>query len=174
MGRLEFHTLPVPAFDEYTVRIAAGAVTFGVEYRHLDEATILAFYGPESRAKFDGKMPAGMTDVVEEDGLALHVFDTATGEELLRFDCFPEAAHWHLLCAPESRNIVIEHDVTVDGPLIEWALLQLRADLRGLLREAGAGSVADALDDELVAPALDTVAQTARYVVAAGHPVRVD
>src|SRR3954464_1353156 len=54
MGRIEYRALPVPAFPEYTVRIAAGAVTFGVEYRHLDEATILAQYGPDSRALFDG------------------------------------------------------------------------------------------------------------------------
>lgn len=174
MGRLEFRTLPVPAFDEHTIRVSAGAVTFGVEYRHLDEAAILAFYGPDSRAKFDNKMPAGMSEVVEEDGLALHVFDTATGDELLRFDCFEEAAHWHLLSAPASRNIVVDHDVGVDGPLVDWALAAMRRDLRTLLREAGASEVAGALDDERLAPALETVAQAARYVIAAGRPVRVD
>jgi hypothetical protein len=174
MGRLEFSTLPVPSFAEHTIRIPAGVITFGVEYRHLDEATILEFYGPDSRAKFGGKMPAGMTAVVEEDGLALHVFDTATGNELLRFDCFAEAAHWHLLSAPDSRNVVIEHDVSAEGPLVDWALTAMRADLRALLREAGANTVADALDDDAVSSALETVAQTARYVAAAGRPVRVD
>ena len=174
MGRLEFTTLPVPAFAEHTVRIPAGVITFGVEYRHLDEATILAFYGPDSRAKFGNQMPAGMNAVVEEDGLSLHVFDTATGDELLRFDCFTEAAHWHLLSAPDLRNVVIEHDVNADGPLVEWALASMRADLPSLLREAGADDVADALDESAVANALDTVTQTARYVAAAGRPVRVD
>jgi len=174
MGRLEFSTLPVPAFTEHTVMIPAGVVDFGVEYRHLDEATILAFYGPDSRAKFDNKMPAGMTAVVEEDGLSLHVFDAATGNELLRFDCFAEAAHWHLLSVPESRNVVIEHDVQADGPLVEWALASMRTDLRSMLREAGADAVADELDDDVVARALATVTQTARYVSAAGRPVRVD
>lgn len=174
MGRLEFSTLPVPAFAEHTIRIPAGVITFGVEYRHLDEATILEFYGPDSRAKFGGQMPAGMTAVVDEDGLSLHVFDTATGNELLRFDCFAEAAHWHLLSAPESRNVVIEHDVSTEGPLVDWALTAMRADLRALLREAGANTVAEALDDAVVRSALDTVAQTTRYVVAAGRPVRVD
>jgi len=174
MGRLEFSTLPVPAFTEHTVSIPAGVVTFGVEYRHLDEATILAFYGPDSRAKFGNKMPAGMTAVVEEDGLSLHVFSAATGDELLRFDCFVEAAHWHLLSVPDSRNVVIEHDAKAEGPLVEWALASMRADLPALLREAGADAIADALDDNLVASALDTVTQTARYVAAAGRPVRVD
>jgi len=174
MGRLEFSTLPVPAFAEHTVTVKAGVVTFGVEYRHLDEATILEYYGPDSREKFGGRMPAGMKAVVEEDGLALHVFDSGTGDELLRFDCFAEAAHWHLLSATDARNVVIEHDVTADGPLVEWALTAMRDDLRALLREAGADAIADALDDDVVASALDTVAQTARYVAAAGRPVRVD
>jgi len=174
MGRLEFITLPVPAFAEHTVQVPAGVITFGIEYRHLDEATILAFYGPDSRAKFGNQRPAGMHAVVEEDGLSLHVFDTATGDELLRFDCFAEAAHWHLLSPPESRNVVIEHDAGADGPLVEWALAAMRTDLRSLLREAGADAVADGIDDAVVAGALDTVTQAARYVAAAGRPVRVD
>src|SRR5437763_1155605 len=132
MGRIEYRTLPVPAFPQYTVRVAAGAVTFGVEYRHLDEETILAQYGPDARAKFDGKRPAGMSEVVEEDGLALHVFDTATGDELLRFDCFDTAAHWHLLTPSEPRNVVIEHDTSTAGPLLDWALQELRKNLRGM------------------------------------------
>jgi hypothetical protein len=43
-----------------------------------------------------------------------------------------------------------------------------------MLREAGADAVADALDDDVVSRALVTVTQTARYVSAAGRPVRVD
>ena len=133
MGRIEYRTLPVPAFPEYTVRIAGGAVTFGVEYRHLDEATILAQYGPDSRALFDGKKPAGMGEIIEEDGLALHVFDASTGNELLRFDCFDEAAHYHFLTPAEPRNVVIEHDTAANGPLLDWALVELRkATSRGV------------------------------------------
>jgi hypothetical protein len=78
------------------------------------------------------------------------------------------------LSATDSRNVVIEHDANAEGPLVEWALATMRADLRALLREAGADTLADALDDAVVASALDTVTQTARYVTAAGRPVRVD
>ena len=173
MGRIEYRALPVRAFPEYTVRVAAGAVTFGVEYRHLDEATILAEYGPDSRALFDNKRPAGMNEVVEEDGLALHVFDTATGDELLRFDCFDVAAHYHFLTPSVPRNVVVEHDVAADGPLVDWALTEMRKNLGAMLTEAGAGDVAAQLDDDTVATALDTVEQTARYVIAAGRPVAV-
>ena len=173
MGRIEYRTLPVRAFPQYTVRIAAGAVTFGVEYRHLDEATILAEYGSDGRELFDGKRPAGMGEIIEEDGLALHVFDASSGDELLRFDCFDDAAHYHFLTPSQSRNVVIEHDSAVEGPLLDWALRELRKDLRGMLTEAGADAVAARVDDDVVAVALDTVEQTARYVVAAGRPVTV-
>jgi hypothetical protein len=173
MARIEYHTLPVRAFPEYTVCVHAGAVTFGVEYRHLDEATILAEYGPNAEAKFGGVRPAGMGQVVEEDGVSLHVFDGASGEELLRFDCFDDAAHYHLLTPRDSRNVVIEHDTASLGPLLDWAVGQLATQLPALLRQAGAETVADQVDPGAVAAAVQTVEQVARYVVAAGRPVRV-
>ncbi|HEY2300311.1 MAG TPA: hypothetical protein VGH66_00380 [Acidimicrobiales bacterium] len=173
MARIEYHTLPVRAFMEHTVCVPAGAVTFGVEYRRLDEATILAEYGPDAEAKFGGIRPAGMGQVVEEDGVALHVFDQAAGQELLRFDCFDDAPHYHLLAPQDSRNIVIEHDAATLGPLLDWALAQLGTRLPALLREAGAGAVADRVDGAIVASALETVEQVARYVQAAGRPVLV-
>jgi hypothetical protein len=173
MGRIEYHTLPVRAFMQHTVCVPAGAVVFGVEYRHLDEATILAEYGPDAEAKFGGVRPAGMGQVVEEDGVSLHVFDSGNGDELLRFDCFDDAPHYHLLAPRESRNIVIEHDSPTLGPLLDWAITQLRTQLPALLGEAGAQGVADRLDATAVADAVQTVDQVARYVSAAGRPVLV-
>ena len=170
MGRIEYATLPVPAFREHTVIVHAGVVSFGVEYRRLDEETILAVYGADARAKFGGVRPAGMAEVVEEDGIALHVFDAATGEERLRFDCFDDAAHYHLLAPAQSRNIVIEHDQSA-GPLLEWALERLGTSLDALLEDAGAGELAARLDPAAVSGALETVRHAARYVAAAGRPV---
>src|SRR5579864_7228278 len=141
MGRIEYATLPVPAFREHTVIVHAGVVSFGVEYRRLDEETILAAYGPDARAKFGGVRPAGMAEVVEEDGISLHVFDAATGEERLRFDCFDDAPHYHLMAPAESRNVVIEHDPST-GRLLDWALDRLRTSLPDLLNEAGAPDLA--------------------------------
>jgi hypothetical protein len=173
MATIEYHTLPVPVFDEHTVRITAGPVVFGVEYRHLDEDTILRFYGPDSREKFGNVRPAGMGEVVVEDGLSLHVFDRGSGAEVLRFDCFDDAPHYHLLDAAASRNVVVEHDAVNDGPLLDWALQRLRTGLPELLDAAGAPRLAQATDPAAVAAALDTVAQVARYVLAAGRPVPV-
>ena len=168
---IEYHVLPVPAFPQHTVRIPAGSVTFGVEYRHLDEDMILEFYGPDSRAAFGNVRPAGMAATVEEDGLSLHVFDTETGHEALRFDCFDDAPHFHLLHPPTSRNRVYNHDADEHGPLADWALAQMRADLRTMVAESGATAAAAALDDAQVAASLDLVEQVARYVHAAGRPV---
>jgi hypothetical protein len=173
MARIEYHTLPVRAFMEHTVCVHAGVVTVGVEYRHLDEAPSLAEYGPDAAAKFGGVRPAGMGQVVEEDGVSLHVFDRASGAELLRFDCFDDAPHYHLLAPEESRNTVIEHDAATLGPLLDWSLAQLRTDLPGLLRQAGAEALADKIDTEAVATAVQTIEQVARYVIVAGQPVRV-
>jgi hypothetical protein len=173
MARIEYHTLPVRAFLEHTVCVDAGAVTFGVEYRHLDEATILAEYGPDAEAKFGGVRPAGMAQVVDEEGVSLHVFDGANGDELLRFDCFDDAPHYHLLAPRDSRNVVIEHDAASLGPLLDWAIAQLASQLPALLRQAGADAVAGKLDPDGVGAAVRTVEQVARYVVAAGRPVLV-
>jgi hypothetical protein len=170
---ITYRTLPIPAFDDYTVRIFAGAVTFGVEYRHLDEDLILAHYGPDARARFDDVTPAGMEGTVEEDGLCLHVFGTDDGAEYLRFDCFDEAAHYHLLDPHAPVNVVIEHDGEVRGPLLDWALVALRDHLRELLEEAGAAALAASVDPALVAGVLDEVAAEARRMLAAGAPVRI-
>jgi hypothetical protein len=170
---ITYRTLPVPAFEEFTARIAAGAVTFGVEYRHLDEAVILAYYGPDARAKFDNKAPAGFDGPVEEDGLSLHVFGTRDGVEYLRFDCFDDAAHYHLLDPRGPANTVIEHDAEIEGPLLDWALRALRTRLPELLERAGARDLAQAVEPAVVAAALQRVAAESARMQAAGAPVRV-
>jgi len=171
VARIEYSTLPVPVFLEHTVVIPAGAVSFGVEYRRLDEAAILAAYGPDARARFGGVRPAGIGAVVEEDGVSLHVFDAANGDERLRFDCFEDAPHYHLLAPAQARNVVIEHDPT-DGPLLDWALARLATSLAPMLREAGAEELAAGLEPGVVAAAARTAGQVARYVAAAGRPVQ--
>jgi len=170
---ITYRTLPVPAFDEYTARIDAGAVTFGVEYRQLDEAVLLDYYGPDARSAFDNVTPAGMEGTVEEDGLCLHVFGSVDGAEYLRFDCFDAAAHYHLLDPHAPVNVVIEHDSEAQGPLLDWALEALRDRLPDLLAEAGATALAVTVDPDRVATALDEVAAEAQRMLAAGAPVRV-
>jgi hypothetical protein len=167
------HTLPVPAFPEHTARFVAGPVTIGVEYRVLDEATILAFYGPDARAKFPNGAPAGMGAVINEDGLSLHVFGTADGHEYLRFDCFDDAPHYHYLDPPSSRNVVHDYDAVANGPIVEWAFDALRTRLREMLSHAGAAALADSVDPRSVAEILPAVEAEAHRMLAIGHPVSV-
>lgn len=169
---IAYATLPVPAFDAFTRRIPAGAITFGVEYRQLDEAVILAHYGPDARAKFGHVMPAGFAGAVDEDGLCLHVFASADGAEILRFDCFEDAAHFHLLDPRIPRNIVIEHDTARAGPLLDWALEALRSRAGELLRQAGAADLARAIEPDRIAGALVEVERACREAVAIGAPIR--
>ena len=170
---ITYRTLPVPAFDEYTARFEAGPVTIGVEYRHLGEAVILEFYGPDARAKFDGVTPAGMAGTVDEDGLSLHVFGTHDKAEYLRFDCFDEAAHYHLLDPHDSVNVVVEHDTDVLGPLLPWALDVIRERLPAMLTEAGAHALAREVDTQVVADIMADVEREAARMLAVGAPVLV-
>lgn len=169
---ITYRTLPVPAFDRHTVRIEAGAVTIGVEYRILDEATILDFYGTDARAKFDDVVPAGMdATAIHEDGLALHVFGTADGQEHLRFDCFDDAPHYHYLTPSEPTNVVEEYDSAANGPIIAWALRAIRERLPEMLVRAGAPALAAQVEPETVAAVMGDVEAEVRRMLAAGHPV---
>jgi hypothetical protein len=168
---ITYRTLPVPAFLEHTALVPAGAITIGVEYRHLDEAMILRFYGPDARAKFDGVAPAGMGAVVEEDGIALHVFGTADREEYLRFDCFIDAPHYHELEPHEPRNVVHELDPADDA--VAFALTAIEGRVVAMLRAAGAGHLADAVDPAAVAAAMPEVRAQVDRMLRAGAPVLV-
>jgi hypothetical protein len=167
------HTLPVPAFLENTARFAAGAVTIGVEYRVLDEAMILDYYGPDARAKFPNGAPAGMGTVIDEDGLSLHVFGTADGHEYLRFDCFDDAPHYHYLDPASSRNVVHDYDAVAYGPIVDWAFYALRSRLGAMLAHAGATELAASLDVQAVTEVMPAVEAEARRMLAIGHPVSV-
>jgi hypothetical protein len=149
------------------VRFVAGVITIGVEYRHLDEAMILAFYGPDARAKFDNVAPAGMGEIVEEDGLCLHVFGTHDGLEYLRFDCFDDAPHYHYLEPHAPRNVVVDYDAVADGPMLDWALRVLGTRLPEMLRFAGAGALGDQVDLSAVTRVMTGVTAQACAVLAA-------
>ena len=167
------HTLPVPAFLEHTARFVAGPVTIGVEYRVLDEATILDYYGPDARAKFPNGAPAGMGAVINEDGLSIHVFGTADGHEYLRFDCFDDAPHYHYLDPPSSRNVVHDYDAVAHGPIVDWAFVALRTRLAEMLTHAGVGDLAATVDQRAIDEVLPAVEAEARRMLSIGHPVAV-
>jgi rhodanese-related sulfurtransferase len=126
---------PLPVVTEATTYYPAGAVTFGVEGRELF-------------AKGDSTPWAG--------GPTLHVFETATGAEHLRFDAFPGEEHYHYL-TPGVQNHWIGFDSVADGDFIEWLLDRVRHKLPELLRFAGAERLSHDVDAHVIAGVLDDV-----------------
>lgn len=168
---ITYRTLPVPAFAEHTAMVVAGAVTIGIEYRHLDEEMIMRFYGPDARAKFDNVAPVGMGAVVEEDGLALHVFGTDDQQEYLRFDCFDDAPHYHYLDPHTPTNVVVDYDPIAGGPVVEWALEAIELRMAAMLRHAGATELAGKVRLADVGASMPRVRAEVERMLAAGRPL---
>ena len=89
--------------------ITAGSIDFGLDYRHF----------------------AG------DEGVAIHVYADLEGKrtELLRFDCFVDAPHYHY--GPDGRDERLFLDCTADGAPIPWALNKLRSRMVPMLVRAG-------------------------------------
>jgi hypothetical protein len=126
---------PLPVVVAATTYYPAGAVTFGVEGRALFE---------------DGN------DAPWAGGPTLHIFDTASGKEHLRFDAFPGEEHYHYL-TPGVQNHWVGFDTVADGDFVEWLLDRVRNKLPELLRYAGAAELAAEVDHQTIATVLDDV-----------------
>jgi hypothetical protein len=158
---------PQPPVDEQTHRVAAGAVTLGVEYRALDPESLRATYAdnPAYLAELEARSPdGGFTD----EGVSIHVWGSDDGHEYLRFDVFADEPHYHYVhntgSAGEVVNNVVDFDVVASGDMLRWALECLRTRLPEMLRAAGGDRVAAAVDPEVVAHAVDDVARLAATV----------
>ncbi len=120
--------------------IEAGAVEFAFQYRN---------------------------DIPGDDGLCIQVYAQVAGKdtELLRFDCFANAPHYHY--GPEAEDERLMLDVTSEGDPLAWTLERFELGrLEAMIRRAGYASVADGLDADLVESALPAVAARARELVA--------
>lgn len=109
--------------------IDAGNVNFGLDYRH-----------------FGG-----------DQGVAIHVYADLDGKktELLRFDCFDDAPHYHY--GPDGKDERLFLDCTTNGAPIPWAMDKLRSRMVPMLVRAGYSDVARGLDHDLVQSRLDQV-----------------
>lgn len=165
-----FDVLPIPAIERFNRRFDAGCVTFGVEYRRLNEEIIAAEYGADSRAKFDGKVPPGLPATVDEDGISVHVFASADGGEVLRFDCFDDYPHYHYIDPTAETQAVLEYDPVANGEMIEWVVGCLRSRLGEMLTGAGAPQLAEKLEAERLARVLPAVEDEIRAAVDRGAP----
>ena len=121
--------------------IEAGNIRFGLEYRHIPQ--------------------------ISDEGMAIHVLsDVAEQEvELLAFDCFEVAPHYHY--GPRNEDIRIYWDVTTSGETLRWTLDQFKAgNIRKMIERAGYPSIANAVDEKLVQEKLPTIEARSLALVA--------
>ena len=126
--------------DKGTKVIAAGAVEVAMSYR--------------------GEFPG-------DGGLCVQIYADVDGQdtELLRFDCFREAPHYHY--GPELGNERLMLDATAAGDPLDWVLERFeRGRLRPMIERAGYPNVAASLDEDAFQAALPGVGDEARAIVA--------
>jgi hypothetical protein len=112
-----------------TVYIPAGALKFGIEYRHLQG----------------------------DQGICIHVFGEVHGqeEEVLRFDCFQRAPHYHYAWSTNDQYVPL--DMVADGDPWQWTLERLRTRLPAMLIRAGAPDLAQTLDQRDIDAAMPKI-----------------
>ncbi|MCW2752482.1 MAG: hypothetical protein JWR83_3592 [Aeromicrobium sp.] len=133
------HIVPVPHDPASTRYVPAGPVTLGLEYRSLDENTLV------DTVDESGNVVVKMMQMVTS-GLSVHVFDTATMGERLRFDDLDDDPHYHYL-DPGKRNVLVVYDPSANGDMMAWTFGALRRNLRSMLEFADAAELAAQLDD---------------------------
>lgn len=106
-------------------------------------------------------------DIAGDEGLCIEVRADVDGEdtELLRFDCFQVAPHYHY--GPQADDERLMLDLTAAGDSLEWTLgVFERGRLRPMIERAGYQAVADGLDEAEVAAVVPLVVSAAREIVA--------
>ena len=106
----------------------AGNIVFGLEFRDLD-----------------------IPGVLKDRGMAIHVLSDVAGQEieLLAFDCFEGAPHYHY--GPRNQDVRIYWDTTTAGDTLRWTLDQFKErKLKAMIERAGYPTIAAAVDEDLV------------------------
>ena len=115
--------------------IQAGPVTFGLEYRILRGG--------------------------EEEGVCIHVYGNdlpGHDKELLRFDCFKMAPHYHYRNATVKKNERVFLDFTAEGEPVAWTLDKIKNRLPIMLIRCEAEDIARSLDQQVVDAAIPKIA----------------
>ena len=135
--------------------VDAGVIRIGVEYRDLDPDALFAYYETDAAglAEIKESAPFG----IEDKGVSVHVFGAADGHEYLRFDLFDDGPHYHYVHRSGDHNNIVAFDEVAHGPILPWAMNQLRTRLAEMLTHSGGSDLAAALDPAMVADAVDRV-----------------
>ncbi len=105
-----------------------------------------------------------------DGGLAIHVLSDLAGTpgreyteetELLAFDCFREAPHYHY--GPRNKNYRVFWDKVLVPDTLEWTLQQFKAGkLQAMIQQAGYPGVAADIDQGIIASVLPAMEAKAR------------
>lgn len=150
---------PIPPDPEHTRYVDAGAIRIGVEYRLLDDAELAANYEGE---QMDEIQEATGGAAVQDNGVSLHVVGSDDGHEYLRFDLFEQEPHYHYIDRSGERQTIVDFDRVAHGPMLPWALAQLRERLEPMLEHSGGAALAAAIDPARLSSALIEVEKLAR------------
>ena len=121
----------------------------------------------------EGKIKFGLEyrDLMSDQGVCIHALGEVDGEEveLLRFDCFDHAPHYHY--GPQKRNERLMLDKTTEGDSLDWTLRQLRERLPEMVSRAGYDELASSLDTDALASTIDQTEIEARRMAREGRSV---
>jgi hypothetical protein len=154
---------PIPPDPQHTTWVEGGGLRIGVEYRLLDDAELEANYEGEAMEEIQ----ANVQGVVDDNGVSLHVSGARDGHEYLRFDCFEKGPHYHYIAPSRDSNTIVEFDPAAMGPMLPWALNQIRTRLGPMLEAAGGAALLPTLDSAGIEASLVEVEKLAREAEAA-------
>jgi hypothetical protein len=117
--------------------VSAGPITFVVQHRAL------------------------VQDGVESGGPTVRVLGGDDEHEYLRFDLFNVSPHYHYEPPAEQERILMI-DTVAEGDVVSWGVTRLRDRLVPMLVAAGGQGLADALDEQMLARAVDDVESLVR------------
>lgn len=155
---------PIPPDAEHTTWVEAGAIRIGVEYRLLDDSELAANYQGEQMDEIQDALAGQQAD---DNGVSLHVAGADDDHEYLRFDLFEREPHYHYIDASGESQRIIDYDRVALGPMLPWALAQIRTQLGPMLEHAGGAALAAKVDAAEVEAALESVEKLAREAEAA-------
>ena len=103
-------------------------------------------------------------------GLAVHVLSDVAGQEIeiLAFDCFEMAPHYHY--GPRNQDIRIYWDTAVVPDPLAWTLGQFKhGRLPAMISRAGYPTIAAALDESLIARTVKKQVKPKALAIRAAH-----
>ena len=124
--------------------IEAGNIRFGLEFRELES--------------------------VNDRGMAIHVLSDVAGQEieLLAFDCFERAPHYHY--GPRNKDVRIYWDTTTVPDTLRWTLDQFKVgNLPSMIGRAGYPGIVAELDNDLIREKLEKEVEPKALATRAAH-----